>query len=200
MCLVGKKVPDFVSGAVLNSGEIIDQYHLYKEISDKYALIFFYPLNFTFVCPSELISLNNKINDFNMRGIEVIAVSIDSQYAHSAWRNTSIEEGGIGKLNYTLVSDLNHSICKSYGVEHETLGVSFRASFLVDRDNIVRFQYVNDLPIGRNVNEIIRLFDALSYYENNGYVCQAGWKNGETGILPTKEGVSHYLKDNYKEL
>ncbi|MGL4833698.1 MAG: peroxiredoxin, partial [Shewanella sp.] len=159
--LVGRPAPDFTAAAVLGSGEIVDSFNLTAAIKGKAAVVFFYPLDFTFVCPSELIAFDHRMEEFTKRGVEVIGVSIDSQFTHNAWRNTPVEKGGIGQVKYTLVADVKHDICKAYDVEHPQAGVAFRGSFLIDREGMVRHQVVNDLPLGRNVDEMLRMIDAL---------------------------------------
>lgn len=198
--LVSRPAPNFTAPAVLANGEIKDKYSLSEAIKDKYALIFFYPLDFTFVCPSELIALDNRIDEFKMRNVEVIGVSIDSHYTHNAWRNTPRDKGGIGALKYTLVADVTHRICQEYGVEHPQAGVAFRGAFLIDRDGLVRAQIVNDLPLGRNIGEIIRLVDALQFHETHGEVCPANWNKGDEGMKASPEGVAKYLADNSERL
>jgi peroxiredoxin (alkyl hydroperoxide reductase subunit C) len=195
--LVGHKAPEFNAAAVSAGGEIINDYGLPK---NKYALVFFYPLDFTFVCPSELIALNNRIKEFAKRGVEVIGVSIDSQFTHNAWRNTPVEKGGIGPVGFTLVADINHSICQAYGVEHPLAGVALRGAFLIDKQGLVRSQIVNDLPLGRNIDELIRLVDALQYHEEHGEVCPAGWNKGEPGMKASTTGVAQYLEENAENL
>ncbi len=150
--LVGRAAPDFTAAAVLGSGEIVDSFNLAQAIKGKKAVVFFYPLDFTFVCPSELLAFDHRIEEFKNRGVEVIGVSIDSQFSHNAWRNTAINDGGIGPVQYTLVADVKHEICKAYDVEHPEAGVAFRASFLIDEEGNVRHQVVNDLPLARNVD------------------------------------------------
>lgn len=194
--LVGKAAPDFNSSAVLSNGKICENFNLYKNIENKYGLLFFYPLDFTFVCPSELISLNNKISQFKNKNVEVIGISVDSQFSHNAWRNTPIEKGGIGNINYSLVSDLNHNIVKSYGVEHHEASVAFRAVFIIDKNKTVRIQHINDLPIGRNIDELIRLIDAIQFHEKNGEVCPVNWSQGKEGMEASSEGVIKYLNKN----
>jgi peroxiredoxin (alkyl hydroperoxide reductase subunit C) len=198
--LVGRKAPDFTAAAVLANGEMTDKFQLSEVIKGKYAYLFFYPLDFTFVCPSELIALNNRIEEFNQRHTMVIGVSIDSQFTHSAWRKTPVNEGGIGAVRYPLVADMNHHICQSYGVEHPTAYIALRGAFLIDKQGIVRSQMVNDLPLGRNVDEMIRLIDALQYHEKHGEVCPAGWNKGDTGIKPTEEGIAQFLATKAEEL
>lgn len=198
--LVTRKAPDFVSAAVLANGNIEGEYKLSEAIKGKYGLVFFYPLDFTFVCPSELIALNNRIQQFKDKNVEVIGVSVDSQFTHNAWRNTPRSKGGIGELGFTLVADVNHSICQAYGVEHPEAGVAFRGTFLIDKQGIVRSQIVNDLPIGRNMDELLRLVDALQFHEENGDVCPAGWEKGKEGMKPTAAGVASYLEGNEGKL
>ncbi|ABC31683.1 MULTISPECIES: peroxiredoxin [Hahella] len=197
--LVGKPAPDFTVPAVLADGQIVDEYKLSEAIKGKYALIFFYPLDFTFVCPSELIALDHRVEQFKERGVEVIGVSIDSHFTHNAWRNTPVDKGGIGPVKYTLAADLNHEICKAFDVESAG-GVAFRGAFLIDKDGVVRSQIVNDLPLGRNVDELIRLVDALQFHEEHGEVCPAGWKKGDKGMQASPEGVANYLSQNSDKL
>ena len=198
--LVGRPAPDFTAAAVLGTGEIVDSFNLSTAIKGKPAVVFFYPLDFTFVCPSELIAFDHRIEEFTKRGVEVIGVSIDSQFSHNAWRNTSVDKGGIGEVKYTLVADVKHEICKAYDVEHPEAGVAFRASFLIDKEGQVRHQVVNDLPLGRNVDEMLRMIDALQFHEEHGEVCPAGWEKGDKGMTATTEGVASYLKDNSDQL
>ena len=180
--LVGRQAPDFTAAAVLGNGEIVDSYNLHETIKGKKAVIFFYPLDFTFVCPSELIAFDKRFEEFKKRGVEVIGVSIDSQFSHNAWRNTPVADGGIGKVQYALVADVKHEICKAYDVEHPEAGVAFRGSFLIDEEGNVRHQVVNDLPLGRNIDEMIRMVDALAFHSENGEVCPAGWTEGKKEI------------------
>ena len=197
--LVGKKAPDFTAAAVLGNGEIVENYSFSAATKGKYALVFFYPLDFTFVCPSELIALDHRVPDFVSRNVEVIGVSIDSHFTHNAWRNTPVDKGGIGPVKYTLVADINHDSCRAYDVEAAG-GVAFRGAFLIDRKGLVRSQIVNDLPLGRNMDELIRLVDALQFTEEHGEVCPAGWKKGDKGMVATPDGVAKYLAENAKAL
>lgn len=197
--LVGKPAPDFTVPAVLGDGKIVDNFNLAKTIKGKYGLVFFYPLDFTFVCPSELIALDKRMDAFKQRGVEVISVSIDSHYTHNAWRNTAINDGGIGPVKYIMAADLTHEISKAYNVESEG-GVSFRGAFIIDKKGIVRSQIVNDLPIGRNMDELIRLVDAIQFHEEHGEVCPAGWQKGDAGMKDTPAGVADYLQHHAKEL
>jgi peroxiredoxin (alkyl hydroperoxide reductase subunit C) len=198
--LVGKQVPDFTAAAVLANGDITSQFHLAEAIKNKYAIVFFYPLDFTFVCPSELIALDKRIEEFQQRNTLIIGVSIDSQFTHNAWRKTPISEGGIGPVNYPLVADVNHSICQAFGVEHPSAHIALRGAFLIDKQGIVRSQIVNDLPLGRNIDELIRLVDALQFHEQHGEVCPAGWNKGSAGIKPTEAGIASFLAANAETL
>ena len=190
--LVGKKAPDFTVPAVLGDGTIVDEFSLSETIKGKYGIVFFYPLDFTFVCPSELIALDHRMDAFKALGVEVIGVSIDSHFSHNAWRNTPINDGGIGPVKYTLAADITHDICKAYDVESEG-GVAFRGAFIIDKEGNVRSQIINDLPLGRNMDELIRLVEALQFHEEHGEVCPAGWNKGDKGMDASPEGVAKYL-------
>ena len=191
--LVARKAPDFTVAAVLGTGEIVEKFNLHEQLKGKYGLVFFYPLDFTFVCPSELIALDHRMEEFKSRNVEVVAVSIDSHFTHNAYRNTPVQNGGIGAVRYTMAADINHQICQSYGVEHPVAGVAFRGAFIIDTNGMVRSQIVNDLPIGRNVDELLRTIDAVQYFEEHGEVCPAGWKKGDAGMKASPEGVAAYL-------
>jgi peroxiredoxin (alkyl hydroperoxide reductase subunit C) len=194
--LVGHKAPDFTVPAVLGSGELVDKFNLYDRIKGKYGLIFFYPLDFTFVCPSELIALDHRIQAFKEKNVEVIGVSIDSHFTHNAYRNTPVSSGGIGPVTFTLAADMTHSICKAYGVEHPAAGVALRGAFIIDLNGVVRSQIVNDLPIGRNIDELLRTIDAIQFFEEHGEVCPAGWKKGNAGMKASPNGVANYLAEH----
>jgi len=196
--LVGKQAPDFTAPAVLGSDEVKD-ITLSSHIKGKYAVIFFYPLDFTFVCPTELIAFEHRLDEFKKRGVEVIGVSIDSHWTHIAWKSTPVDKGGVGQLRYPLVADMTHAICRAYDVESAG-GMAFRGSFLVDRSGVVRHQVVNDLPLGRNIDEMLRMVDALQFTEQHGEVCPAGWQKGQTGMKENPEGVAKYLASHAKEL
>jgi peroxiredoxin (alkyl hydroperoxide reductase subunit C) len=198
--LVGRTAPDFTASAVLANGEITNKFHLAEAIKNKYAVVFFYPLDFTFVCPSELIAIDNRIEEFNQRNTLIVGVSIDSQFTHNAWRKTPVNDGGIGPVRYPLVADVNHQICQAYGVEHPTAHIALRGTFIIDKHGVVRSQIVNDLPIGRNIDEIIRLIDAVEFNEKNGEVCPAGWNKGNVGIKATAEGIANYLAEHSEAL
>lgn len=197
--LVGKPAPDFKCNAVLGDGTIVPDFSLSETIKGKYGLVFFYPLDFTFVCPSELISVDHRMDKFKELGVEVIGVSIDSHFTHNAWRNTAINDGGIGQVKYTLAADINHDICRAYDVESAG-GVAFRGAFIIDNNGVVRSQIVNDLPLGRNFDEVIRLVEALQFHEEHGEVCPAGWNKGDAGMTASPEGVASYLSDNADKL
>jgi len=197
--LVGKKAPDFTAAAVMADGSINNEFKL-SDYAGNYIVLFFYPLDFTFVCPTELIAFSNRIKDFEERGVQVIGCSIDSQFSHVAWRNTPVDEGGIGAVHYPLVADVKHHICRAYDVEFEETGVAFRGSFLVDREGTVRHQVVNDLPLGRNIDEMLRMIDALQFTEKYGEVCPAGWNRGDRGMAPDAEGVARFLSEESAKL
>jgi peroxiredoxin 2/4 len=197
--LVGKAAPDFTAPAVMPNGMIEENFKL-AGLKGKYVVLFFWPLDFTFVCPTEIIAHDKRFEQFNERNVEVVGISIDSQFTHFAWRNTPVNEGGIGPVRYPMVADVKHEITRAYGIEHPEAGVALRASFLLDRDGIVQHQVVNNLPLGRNVDEMIRMVDALQYFEENGEVCPAGWQKGETGMEPSAEGVSRYLSTESEKL
>jgi len=198
--LVGRAAPDFTAPAVLGDGSIVDEYSFLSATEGKYRVLFFYPLDFTFVCPSELIAFDHRLEEFTKRNVEVVGVSIDSHFTHNAWRNTPINEGGIGPVKYPLVADMTHSICKDYDVELPDGSVAFRGSFLIDKEGIVRHQVVNDLPLGRNIDEMLRMIDALQFTEEHGEVCPAGWNQGDKGMDASPEGVAKYLAEEADKL
>ena len=200
MVLVTRQAPDFTCAAVLGNGEIVNNFNFKKHINGKAAVLFFYPLDFTFVCPSELIAFDHRYEEFKKRGVEVVGVSIDSQFTHNAWRNTPTENGGIGAVKYALAADVKHEIAKAYGIEHPEEGVALRASFLIDKNGVVRHQIVNDLPLGRNIDEMLRMVDALQFHEEHGEVCPAQWEKGKEGMKDNPEGVAKYLKQNADKL
>ncbi len=197
--LVGKKAPDFTAAAVLGNGTIVDSLTFSEAKKGKYGLVFFYPLDFTFVCPSELIALDHRMGQFKERNVEVFAVSIDSHFTHNAWRNTPINQGGIGAVTYNMIADIDHAICKAYDVEAAG-GVAFRGAFLIDKEGTVQAQLVNNLPLGRNIDELVRLVDALQFHEEHGEVCPAGWKKGDSGMKANPKGVAEYLAGNSDKL
>ncbi|MEJ5359968.1 MAG: peroxiredoxin [Desulfobacterales bacterium] len=196
--LVAHPAPDFKAPAVMPDGTIREDFTL-SELRGKYVVLFFWPLDFTFVCPTEILAHDHRIPQFRERNVEVVGVSIDSQFTHFAWRNTPVSEGGIGPVQFPIVADIKHAITRAYGVEHPD-GVALRASFLIDRNGIVQHQVVNNLPIGRNVEEMLRVVDALQFTEVHGEVCPAGWQKGDAGMKPTPEGVADYLSRHAKSL
>ncbi|MBW2473957.1 MAG: peroxiredoxin [Deltaproteobacteria bacterium] len=197
--LVGKQAPGFKATAVMADGSINSDFKL-ADYTGKYVVLFFYPLDFTFVCPTELIAFSKRIKEFEDRDVQVIGCSIDSQFTHIAWRNTAVDEGGIGAVAYPLVADVKHEICRAYDVEFEDAGVAYRGSFLIGKDGKVHHQVVNDLPLGRNVDEMLRMIDALQFTEKYGEVCPAGWSKGEEGMKPDAAGVASYLKNKADSL
>ncbi|MEW5756399.1 MAG: peroxiredoxin [Pseudomonadota bacterium] len=196
--LVTKQAPDFTAAAVMGDGSIKEDFKL-SSLRGKYVVLFFYPLDFTFVCPSEIIAHDHRLKAFKELGVEIVGVSIDSQFTHFAWRNTPVDKGGIGPVGFPLVADVKHEIAQAYGIEHPA-GVALRASFLIDKQGVVQAQIVNNLPLGRNVDEMLRLVDALQFTEKHGEVCPAGWKKGEEGMKPDAKGVASYLSKHSKEL
>lgn len=200
MCtLVTKKAPDFTANAVLGDNTIVSDFNLYKNIGEKGAVIFFYPLDFTFVCPSELIAFDHRLKEFKDRGINVIGVSIDSHFTHLAWKNTPVEKGGIGQVAYPLVADLDKSIATNFGVLLGA-GIALRGSFLLDKDGTVRHAVINDLPLGRNIDEMIRVVDAMLFTNEHGEVCPAGWNKGDKGMKANPNGVAEYLAEDASKL
>ncbi|NIQ00523.1 MAG: redoxin domain-containing protein [Nitrospinaceae bacterium] len=192
--LVAKPAPDFKAQAVMPDGSFkeikLSDYH------GKYVILFFYPLDFTFVCPTEIIAFSDQIDEFKKRDTEVIGVSIDSQFSHLAWRNTDRKQGGLGKIDYALVADLNKTISSDYGVLADG-GIAFRGLFLIDKEGIVQHALVNNLPLGRNVDEALRIVDALQHHEQHGEVCPANWKKGEDAMKPgPKESQEYFQKHN----
>jgi len=196
MCaLVAKEAPNFKAQAVFDKNVIAElELASYK---GKYVVLFFYPLDFTFVCPSEIIAFDKKLDKFREKNAEVIGVSVDSQYTHYAWKNTPVEQGGIGQVRYPLVADLDKNIARSYGVLHDE-SVALRGLFLIDKEGVVRHELVNDLPLGRNVDEALRMLDALQFVEEHGEVCPANWHEGEEGMKPDADGVADYLAKHAK--
>lgn len=190
--LVAKPAPDFTATAVLPDNSFKADFNLKEHIKGKYGILFFWPLDFTFVCPSEIIAFDNRLKEFKDRGAEVIGVSVDSQFSHFAWKNTAVDKGGIGNVQFPIVADITKSIARSYDVLLND-SVAFRGTFLIDKEGVVRHQVINDLPLGRNVDEAIRMLDALIFHDTNGDVCPANWKKGEEGMKPTADGVAAYL-------
>ncbi|MBT4308075.1 MAG: peroxiredoxin [Candidatus Marinimicrobia bacterium] len=204
--LVGKQAPDFTTQAVLADDSIVGDFNFTQSRDEKYAVVFFYPLDFTFVCPSELIAMDHRMDKLTELGVEVVGISIDSHHTHYAWRNTEINNGGVGQLKYTLAADMDHSISQAYGIQsyggdsYYPGGVAMRATFVIDQKGIVRHQIVNDEPLGRNMDEVVRIVEALQFFETNGQVCAAGWQKGDSGMVNTADGVAEYLTENADNL
>jgi len=196
--LVSKLAPEFTAAAVMADGSINESLSL-SDYRGQYVVLFFYPLDFTFVCPSEIIAHDKRAKAFADAGVQLLGVSIDSQFTHLAWRNTPVAKGGIGPVQFPLVADVNHKIVQSFGIEHED-GVALRGSFLIDKEGMVQHAVINNLPLGRNVDEMLRLVDALQFSEEHGEVCPAGWQKGEDGMKPTTDGVADYLANHSDEL
>ena len=192
MCtLVTKEAPDFTAQAVMPDNTIKEDFSL-SALRGKHVVLFFYPLDFTFVCPTEIIAFNRKLDEFKKRGVEVVGVSVDSQFSHFAWKNTKPENGGIGDIQFPLVADLSKNIARNYGILFGE-EVALRGLFLIDKEGIVRHCVINDLPLGRSVDETLRMVDALQFFEENGEVCPANWHKGEDGMAPSADGVADYL-------
>lgn len=189
-CLVTKEAPDFTADAVMGDNSF--KKLTLSEMRGKYVVLFFYPLDFTFVCPSEIIAFDKAVKNFNDKNCEVVGVSIDSHFTHLAWKNTPRDKGGIGEIQFPLVADLNKNISRSYGVLLDD-SVALRGLFLIDKEGVIRHSVINDLPLGRSVDEALRMLDALQFTEKHGEVCPANWKEGEDAMKPTAEGVASYL-------
>lgn len=200
MVLVTRPAPDFTAAAVLGSGEVVENFNFKKHTAGKPTVIFFWPMDFTFVCPSELIAFDHRYKEFKSRGVEVVGVSMDSEFVHNAWRKTPVDNGGIGEVQYPLVADIKHEIMQAYGIEHPEAGVALRGSFLIDKEGVVRHQVVNDLPLGRNIDEMLRMVDALQFHEEHGDVCPAQWEKGQEGMGASPDGVAKYLSENAAKL
>ncbi len=197
--LVTNKAPDFTATTVLADGTIVEDFNLYENFGENGTVLFFYPLDFTFVCPSEIIAFSHRIEEFTSRGINVIGCSVDSQFSHFAWRETPVDQGGIGRIKYPLVADLTKSISKDYDVLFGE-SVALRGSFLIDKDGTVRHAVINDLPLGRNIDEMIRMVDTMLFTNEHGEVCPAGWTKGDEGMKASTEGVAEYLASHEKDL
>jgi len=192
--LVTNEAPDFKAIAVMPDNSFNEGFSL-SLLRGQYVVLFFYPLDFTFVCPSEILAFNRALGQFKERNCQVVGVSMDSHFTHLAWKNTPVNSGGIGNIQFPLVADLDKSIANSYGVLLP-MGIALRGLFLIDKNGVVRSQVVNDLPLGRSVDEALRVLDALQFTEEHGDVCPANWKKGEDAMTPTAEGVARYLSDH----
>ena len=197
--LVTKKAPDFTATTVLANGQIVEDFNLYENFGEKGTVLFFYPLDFTFVCPSEIIAFSKRTADFKERGINVIGVSVDSQFSHFAWRETDVNNGGIGRVEFPLVADITKSIARDYDVLLDD-AVALRASFLIDADGTIRHAVINDLPLGRNIDEMLRMVDTMLFTNEHGEVCPAGWVKGDVAMKESREGVKEYLAANENKL
>lgn len=197
--LVGQEAPDFTAPAVMGDNSINGEFNLKSYLDGSYGVLFFYPLDFTFVCPSEIIAFDHRLKAFEERGAKVIACSIDSHFTHLAWKNTPVNEGGLGQVQFPMVADITKNIVTDYGIKTGP-GIAFRGTFLIDKNGLVRHQLVNDLPLGRNVDETIRTLDALMFHEEHGEVCPAGWTKGDSGMTATPDGVAAYLSENSDKL
>jgi peroxiredoxin (alkyl hydroperoxide reductase subunit C) len=197
--IVTNKAPDFTATAVLGNNQIVGDFNLMDNLGKKGAVLFFYPLDFTFVCPSEIIAFDHRLNEFTNRGINVIGVSVDSQFSHFAWKETPINKGGIGQVRFPLVADITKQISRDYDVLLDN-AVALRGSFLIDADGTVRHAVINDLPLGRNIDEMLRMIDAMLFTNEYGEVCPAGWTKGDEGMRADAEGVAEYLRKHEKEL
>lgn len=197
--LVGKEAPDFTSAAVMPDGTIKEDFSL-SSLRGKYVVLFFWPLDFTFVCPTEIIAHDHRVAQFEDSNVQVVGVSIDSQFTHYAWRETPVDKGGIGQVRFPIVADVKHSITQAYGIEHPEAGVALRASFLIDKNGVVQHQVVNNLPLGRNVDEMIRMVDALQFHEDHGEVCPAGWTKDKKAMSASATGVAEYLASHASDL
>jgi peroxiredoxin (alkyl hydroperoxide reductase subunit C) len=191
--LVGKKAPDFSVDAVVNGGDFEENFTLSQFVGKKEVVLFFYPLDFTFVCPTELHAFQEKLAEFEKRGVQVIGASIDSKFSHWAWLNTPKDKGGINGVTYPIISDINKTVAADYDVLVEGGGVAYRGSFLIDKHGVVRHQVVNDLPLGRSIDEMLRMVDALQYHEKHGEVCPANWSEGKDAMNADAAGVASYL-------
>jgi len=208
--LVGKKAPLFEANAVINGGDFVEKFSLQQFIGKKHVIFFFYPMDFTFVCPTEILAFQEKIKEFDKRNVAIVGCSIDSHFSHWAWLNTEKKDGGIKGVKYPLVSDLSKTISQNYDVlageyeynveddemEFDGEPIAYRGLFLIDKQGIVRHQVVNDLPLGRSIDEAIRIVDALQFFEENGEVCPANWQKGDDTIQPTHEGIAGYLSNH----
>ena len=196
---IGKSAPNFEAKVVMPDNSIVAEFNLKKYLKGHKGIVFFYPLDFTFVCPSEIIAFNNRLGEFSIRNTKIVAISVDSHFSHHAWKAMPVNKGGIGNIQFPLVSDLKKEISTAYNVLNED-GISYRATFLIDEQFNIRHYLINDLPLGRNVDETIRMIDALDHHTTHGEVCPAGWKKGDQGMSPTHQGVSDYLTSNAERL
>ncbi len=206
--LIGKKAPRFSAAAVVNGGEFVEDFSLDQYVGEKHVVFFFYPLDFTFVCPTEILAFQEQMDEFEKRNVAVVGCSVDSEHSHWAWLNTELKDGGIKGVKYPLVADLSKTIAENFGVlageyDYDDDGLSifkgapvaYRGLFLIDKEGIIRHNVINDLPLGRSIDEAIRMVDALQYFEENGEVCPANWKPGEKAMEGSHAGVAKYLSE-----
>jgi len=194
--LVGKSAPDFTAAAVLPDGDIVGDFNLKSFLKGSYGIVFFWPLDFTFVCPSEILAYDKRGAALEKLNTKLVGISVDSEFTHNAWRNTAINDGGLGAVGFPMVADKTKSIARDYDVLIEDDGVALRGTFLIDRDGVVRHQMINDLPLGRNADEAVRMVEALQFHEQHGEVCPAGWKPGDAGMVADADGVKTYLREH----
>lgn len=197
--LIGQLAPDFTATAIMPDNTINENFELHEYLSGSTGVLFFWPLDFTFVCPTEIIAFDHRLKTFEEKNVKVVGVSVDSAYTHLAWKKTPVSEGGIGPVKFPVVSDLSKSISRSYGILLNE-SVALRGTFLIDRKGVVRHMVVNDLPLGRNIDEAVRMVDALHFNEEHGEVCPAGWNKGESAIKASEEGIKNFLRDHSKNL
>ena len=197
--LVTLPVPDFTAAAILPDNQIDEHFNLKSYLAGSYGLVFFYPLDFTFVCPSEILAHDHRLAQFKERNVKVVSVSVDSHFTHLAWKNTPVNQGGLGQVQFPMVADITKDIARSFGVLLPG-GVALRGTFLIDKEGIVQSAHINNLPLGRNVDEALRLVDALQFHEQHGEVCPAGWQKGKPGMSASPKGVADYLAHNAKAL
>ncbi|OIQ97125.1 putative peroxiredoxin [mine drainage metagenome] len=197
--LVTQAAPDFTAPAVMPNNEIDPSFNLKSYLAGSYGLVFFYPLDFTFVCPSEILAHDHRLAAFAAKGVKVVAVSVDSHFTHLAWKNTPVEKGGLGNVQFPMVADLTKDIARAFGVLLPG-GVALRGTFLIDKAGVVQSAHINNLPLGRNVDEALRLVDALQFHEEHGEVCPAGWQKGQAGMTASPDGVAAYLAEHGKSL
>jgi len=197
--LVTKQAPDFTAPAVMPDNSIVPDFNLKSYLAGSYGIVFFYPLDFTFVCPSEILAHDHRLSAFVEKGVKVVAVSVDSHFTHLAWKNTPVEKGGLGNVQFPMVADLTKNIAKSFGVLIND-AIALRGTFLIDKNGVIQSAHVNNLPLGRNVDEALRLVDALQFHEEHGEVCPAGWQKGKAGMKANPAGVAEYLAEHGKDL
>ncbi|MFV0481705.1 MAG: peroxiredoxin [Campylobacteraceae bacterium] len=197
--LVTNKAPNFTAQAVLADNQIVEDFNLYKNFGKNGAILFFWPKDFTFVCPSEILAFNNRVKDFNERGVNLIGISTDSEFVHLAWKNTPVNQGGIGNVGFPIVADITKQISRDFDVLFSE-SVALRGTFLIDKDGTIRHATINDFPLGRNVDETLRLVDAMLYTNEHGEVCPAGWNKGDEAMKASSKGVADYLAKHSKDL